>query len=293
MATPLVVGQIMQALPPHPDDAAGAGASSEASDSKLGAGSGGSDRLMLLPLQVLIVGAKFDKAVAPRDKEDDASRKRAQVLAQALRALAHLHGASLVTTSTKDKASLGAFRNFLAAAAFGSEPRRGALTDPARPLAVPAGADSFEAIGAPVSIPVQPGVPTATPLSGATLTPAEAKLDRYFEAVRQLWGARESDEDTDLVVAGAAAAAAIGGGAAATPAGAAGGLFVGNPSSVVPAPASYQPGVPVVFADEAAILHPEPAIDTLRASKAEDLGRMVKEMERKLREEAKMQRQGA
>lgn len=97
-----------------------------------------------MPLPLLILGNKYD---AFRD-EDSVKRKG---VVQAVRYLAHMYGATVLFTSTKDKNLATQFRSVMKNFAFrapGSN-KGSKEVDLAKPLFVPAGADLFEDIGMP------------------------------------------------------------------------------------------------------------------------------------------------
>jgi dynein light intermediate chain 2 len=97
-----------------------------------------------LPAPLLIVGAKHDRLRAlPAATQ--------AVVAKALRALAHMHGAALLCCSEGDEAAMARARTALTTMAFRGAPAvgRAAAVDPAHALVVPAGADSLAAIGLP------------------------------------------------------------------------------------------------------------------------------------------------
>lgn len=105
------------------------------------------DEVTPIPLPLLIVGNKYDTF------RDEDSVKRKGVL-QAMRALAHMYGASLLFTSMKDKNLVTQFRSVMKGFAFRSSSSAIAVKsskeiDPAKPAFVPAGADLFEDIGLP------------------------------------------------------------------------------------------------------------------------------------------------
>eukprot|EP00753_Platysulcus_tardus_P017034 PLAT6215.1.p1 GENE.PLAT6215.1~~PLAT6215.1.p1 ORF type:complete len:440 (+),score=246.99 PLAT6215.1:37-1320(+) len=96
-----------------------------------------------LPVPLLIVGAKWDVL-----KDSDTLKRKA--VNNALRFIALANGATLVTVgmSRPDKNTRTAFRAAMDSFAFGSPLRLPKRLDSAKPLVVPAGADSFSAIGA-------------------------------------------------------------------------------------------------------------------------------------------------
>ncbi|TYZ69145.1 hypothetical protein PybrP1_010480 [[Pythium] brassicae (nom. inval.)] len=104
------------------------------------------DEVTPMPLPLLIIGNKYDTF---RD-EDTVKRKG---IVQAVRYLAHMYGASVLFTSTKDKNLVAQFRSVMKNCAFrAAGANKGSKeVDVAKPLFVPAGADLFEDIGMPKS----------------------------------------------------------------------------------------------------------------------------------------------
>ncbi|CAE8652687.1 unnamed protein product, partial [Polarella glacialis] len=99
------------------------------------------------PVPLVIFGAKWDVLVSDTDPE---KRKN---LCRALRHFAHVNGASLVFTSLKaqDKASMNAMRGILRQLLFGVAAKGGFpdQLDHSKPIAIEAGKDSLQSIGAP------------------------------------------------------------------------------------------------------------------------------------------------
>jgi dynein light intermediate chain 2 len=105
------------------------------------------DEVVPMPLPLLILGNKYD---AFRD-EDSVKRKG---IIQAVRYLAHLYGATVLFTSTKDKNLVTQFRSVMKNFAFRAPgaTKGSKEVDLAKPLFVPAGADLFEDIGMPKTV---------------------------------------------------------------------------------------------------------------------------------------------
>jgi len=105
------------------------------------------DRASLLPFPVTLVifATKFDVLVSDADPE------KRKGLCKALRYFAHAHGASLVFTSIKDKASMNSMRAVLRQLLFGVTPKGGIVeqSDPSTPICILAGKDNLQSIGAP------------------------------------------------------------------------------------------------------------------------------------------------
>lgn len=105
------------------------------------------DKASLLPFPVplVIFATKYDVLLSDVDPE------KRKGLCKALRYFAHAHGATLVFTSIKDKASLNTMRNVLRQMLFGVAPKGGIAEqlDPSKPICVLAGKDNLQSIGAP------------------------------------------------------------------------------------------------------------------------------------------------
>jgi dynein light intermediate chain 2 len=106
------------------------------------------DRALVRPLgiPVLIVGTKYDQF-------QDLEAEQRKVISRTLRFFAHMHGASLLYLVAKDDGKrLTRFRAHLNHMLFGStmpDTAGSAVTAYTKPLVVPCGADTFEAIGRP------------------------------------------------------------------------------------------------------------------------------------------------
>ncbi|XP_078040768.1 cytoplasmic dynein 2 light intermediate chain 1 isoform X1 [Augochlora pura] len=91
------------------------------------------------PIKLCIVGGKYDKF-----KDFDMNKK--ELVGKTLRAVAHILGAGLYYHSSKDKIMMRKTKDLLAHCGFGTQLSGGKCTDFEKPLAVPAGADSFSSI---------------------------------------------------------------------------------------------------------------------------------------------------
>ncbi|KAG5178293.1 D2LIC, cytoplasmic dynein 2 light intermediate chain [Tribonema minus] len=91
------------------------------------------------PVPLIFVANKYDVF-----RDSDSARRR--LVGQALRFLAHVNGATLLCCSAKDKALKDAFRALLNRHLFAAPAKRLSETAPEKPLAVSAGADTFESI---------------------------------------------------------------------------------------------------------------------------------------------------
>ncbi|XP_076645818.1 cytoplasmic dynein 2 light intermediate chain 1 isoform X1 [Halictus rubicundus] len=91
------------------------------------------------PIKLCIVGGKYDKF-----KDFDPSRK--ELVGKTLRAVAHILGAGLYYHSSKDKTVARKTKDLLSHCGFGTQLSGGKCIDFEKPLAVPAGADSFSSI---------------------------------------------------------------------------------------------------------------------------------------------------
>ncbi|XP_076181716.1 cytoplasmic dynein 2 light intermediate chain 1 [Ptiloglossa arizonensis] len=91
------------------------------------------------PLKLCIIGGKYDQF-----KELSLDKK--ELIGKSLRAVAHVLGASLYYHSSKDKTLVRRTKEFLSYYGFGTQAFEGKCTDFEKPLAVPAGSDSFSSI---------------------------------------------------------------------------------------------------------------------------------------------------
>jgi hypothetical protein len=159
-------------LPPHPDSA-----------TLLRQGGA---HPTLLPLPTLLVGARWDLV-------REAPQPARSALLAALRFLALAHGAALVLTSHRDRASLGAFRGALLSATFGLEGRRQASWE-AEPVQAPAGADTLAELLLHAGQALGAGCSAAE--LGSTERPLEARLQGLAQAIAaalpQGWGGEGS-----------------------------------------------------------------------------------------------------
>ena len=94
------------------------------------------------PVPLLIVASKYDTFC----NEDSIKRK---VLAQALRYIAHMNGASLQAFSNKDKGIATTYRATMTSHLFGTDKKTIHEVDSAKSLVIQAGSDTFEDIGIP------------------------------------------------------------------------------------------------------------------------------------------------
>lgn len=133
---------------------------------------------LMVPL--MIVAARYDEFM-------DIESVRRKPLLSAMRYIAHVHGASLLCVSRRDKTQLSHFRALLNHYVFHTDRKRTAQTDPARPLMVPAGCDSLESIGAP------PGASLGEVMEG----PIEARLAPWRKAVEAYFPRERSADDED------------------------------------------------------------------------------------------------
>jgi dynein light intermediate chain 2 len=80
--------------------------------------------------------------------QDQATNKR-RALLNALRYHAHVNGASIIAISRKDKTQLNFLRGILNHYSFGNPFKSTTILESSKSIVVPAGSDSFEAIGLP------------------------------------------------------------------------------------------------------------------------------------------------
>lgn len=263
-----IINHIIASLPDHPDWRliSGGGASAAAQQQQ----QAGTNSSSLLPMQVIVVGSKWDEL-----RDVDAVKRRA-ILA-ALRYIGLRLGAHLVVTSQKDKSTLQSFKSVFSHAAFGAEGRRGlsADFDGNKPLVIPAGADTLDSLLGLASSgegahqgnlrSSTAGSSSASPLglrrSEVDSGTLQAGLDKFAALIRQWYPpSRVLDPGDELVTS--ANSNALSPGAAAGDA---------------------KDRDPTVFADDAAVLYPEPMIDTLRQAKGEELARYMREQKEKER----------
>lgn len=97
------------------------------------------------PVPLVIFGTKCDTLFTEVDPE------KRKTLTLALRFFAHMNGASLVFTALKDKSAMNAMRAVLRFLLFGVVAKGGVpeQLDISKPIAVGAGKDNFQGIGAP------------------------------------------------------------------------------------------------------------------------------------------------
>ena len=225
----------------------------------------------LLPIPAIVVGTKWDTL-----KQQDVGKRRA-VLA-ALRYTAHIIGASVLCVSTKDRSSLAPFRAMLDSCNSAGQTRNNSQLqlqqqqlpaassfDVSKPLFIPAGSDCLEDIGPPLQIQ---GIP-APPRVALQVGPLPERLQRYAQPLEIMFGQPATPREQWLRDAGSAEATAE-----------------AESEALLPAPSAIDPGSELVIADWPAIKYPEPLVDGMRAQRAAELARTVREQERKLRLEA-------
>lgn len=271
--SPTVCSKVLAALPAHPDALGvdGRGLAPAKGSLLVAPAPAGT----LPPLQLLLVGTKADLV------RDEQPLQRRAVLT-CLRFLAHTHGAWLITTSSRDRASMQAFRAALGSCLFGSDHgRRAPFLDPARMAALfPPGSDCMEAIleeekavGASTTAAGLKGPASA---SGGPLLSGppgyEAKWEALLSPVVAMYapglppalttGLAGADGWRVLIDAddesggkGASAGDALGGGSSGK--------------------------------DEATTRAPEEILDSLRLERAEEIASYAREVERKLKAEAR------
>ncbi|KZC14619.1 Cytoplasmic dynein 2 light intermediate chain 1, partial [Dufourea novaeangliae] len=93
----------------------------------------------LFPIKLCIVGGKYDQF-----KDLDLDKKK--LIGKTLRAIAHILGAGLFYHSSKDKTLVRRTKDVLSHWGFGTSLSCAKCTDFEKPLAVPAGTDSFSSI---------------------------------------------------------------------------------------------------------------------------------------------------
>ena len=209
----------------------------------------------LVPCRMIVVGTKWDQL-----RGQDSNRRRA--VFSALRFIAHCLGASVLTTSSKDKHSIAAFKAALARDAFSGAVVRSPFSigpisaDASKNLFIPSGADCIDEIGPPLQLQGLTTVLRASLESGLL----ETRLHTYKLPVEALFGTSALGCRPNM----------------------------SDPSTCTlpPTPGSIVPGSTVAFNDVSATKYQEPDVDFARCAKAEELSRIVREQERKLRMEA-------
>eukprot|EP00941_MAST-03F_sp_MAST-3F-sp1_P002351 g2351.t1 len=103
-------------------------------------------RPVKLPLTIIL--SKYDKL-------DDVVPAERRIFLQAVRHTAHTYGAHLLTSSKKDKLQVSLLRMLLNFCAFEQPLKKVCHVDMGKQLFIPAGKDSFEAIGIPQGLDAQ------------------------------------------------------------------------------------------------------------------------------------------
>ncbi|KAK0410982.1 hypothetical protein QR680_005417 [Steinernema hermaphroditum] len=101
------------------------------------------ESMRVFPIPLALVGSKYDEF---QNLDTDSRRS----MTRALRFVAHYHGASLHFYSNRMENLVSRGKAILGHFAFAKSFPKGFSTDFSKPLAVPAGSDSFEDIGLPV-----------------------------------------------------------------------------------------------------------------------------------------------
>ncbi|XP_076624286.1 cytoplasmic dynein 2 light intermediate chain 1 isoform X1 [Colletes latitarsis] len=91
------------------------------------------------PVKLCIIGGKYDQF-------KDLNMDKKELIGKTLRAVAHVLGAGLYYHSSKDKVLLRRTKDLLSHYGFGTQLPDGKCTDFEKPLAIPAGSDSFSSI---------------------------------------------------------------------------------------------------------------------------------------------------
>nr|CAB3240338.1 cytoplasmic dynein 2 light intermediate chain 1-like [Phallusia mammillata] len=109
---------------------------------------GGRDRqdvntIQPFPVPLVIIGSKYDQF------QDTIEAEKRKVITKCLRYLAHSNGATLLYLSSKIDATVRGLRHVMNVAAFDGQLNKSPVIDGSRPIYVPAGMDSIDAIGSP------------------------------------------------------------------------------------------------------------------------------------------------
>ncbi|CAN0296620.1 unnamed protein product [Pylaiella littoralis] len=134
------------------------------------------------PVPLVIVGNKYDMF-----KNNESVRKR--TLSQALRFVAHINGASLLFCSAKDKKLKDVFRLALNTHLFRANSRKAIETNPEKPLSVPAGSDTLDAI---LKV-TPPGTRREDFVSGNAVT--DVAMDSWRRAVEDVFGPADLNDE--------------------------------------------------------------------------------------------------
>jgi len=106
---------------------------------RIGSDHGDIDHIRPFPLPLLILGGQYDVF-------QDFEPEKKKLICRSLRYLAHLHGASLQFYSARDSGLVKKARDLLSHHGFASPPGKGMSQDYNKPLIIPPGSDSFQAI---------------------------------------------------------------------------------------------------------------------------------------------------
>jgi len=147
----------------------------------------------LLPLPVVLVANKFD-VIKDRDLGE------LKTIARTLRALAHFNGASLLYCSRRSQQAVNLLRGRINRHIKGGEGKKALLVDHTKPMAVSAGADSFEDIGDPSGkMSTVSTVPAWTATCARTFQPTDDDKEEE-SAVPQLRLAPEQNVDNAVLI---------------------------------------------------------------------------------------------
>jgi len=121
------------------------------------------------PIPIVIIASKYDTF----SNHDSVKRK---TLGQALRYVAHLHGATLMSVSLKNKSTMNHFRMHMNHHIFGTPlAKKTRQDDPTNPFLIAAGSDNFESIGRPKNT-------RADQFEGSSI---KARIDKWQQAVNE------------------------------------------------------------------------------------------------------------
>lgn len=140
------------------------------------------DKINAVPVPLLVMCTKLDVL------SDESTVKRKSVL-NAIRYLCLSHGAACVTTDHKTKLQLQYVRSFLNHFGFGEDLKGKPHLDAGQCLVIPAGADSFKALGCPNG--VEKDVYEKTP-------GADARLNMWRKAIELHFDPTGAEKDTDV-----------------------------------------------------------------------------------------------
>jgi len=163
---------------------------------RLGSDHMDADSIQTFPIPLLIFGGKYDVF-------QDFEPEKKKLICRTLRYVAHLHGATLQFYSAKDPGLVKKARDLLSHFAFSTPAVKGMSQDYNKPLIIPAGSDTFQAILSGSEVPklevMKHQFSTHFPQEeGETLTMSEDPAkDQHFKEAEVDMLRLQKDEDLD------------------------------------------------------------------------------------------------